>query len=119
MKKLIRDAILFSACSLALSACNEEAKETPVNKVEVNKEHEHTKTVISEKKESFNKYCPVTGGTITPEALKGETAEYKGKTYAFCCAGCIKSFKENPEKLSANLSEDGQKWVSESKRQEM
>jgi len=41
--------------------------------------------------------CPVTGETIA----KGDAAgsmEYKGKTYYFCCAGCIAKFKADPEK---------------------
>ncbi|MDB9744078.1 YHS domain-containing protein [Fibrobacterales bacterium] len=120
MKKLIRDAFFLGACSLALSACDEEAKkEATETKTTLEETHEHPKVAEVNQKKSFNKYCPVTGGTITPEAMQGETAELNGKTYAFCCAGCISSFNKDKEKYAANLSEDGQEWVSKQKRQEM
>ena len=44
-----------------------------------------------------NKMCPVTG-----DPVDGKTSyEYEGKTYNFCCPGCIDEFKKNPEKYSA------------------
>ena len=119
MKKLIRDAFFLGACSLALNACDEESKkETTKTKTTLEDKHEHPK-VTEVNLKSFNKYCPVTGGIITANAMKGETAELNGKTYAFCCAGCITSFKSNPEKYTVNLSEDGQEWTSSKKQQEM
>ena len=120
MKKLIRDAFILGACSLALSACNEESKkETKETKTTLEEKHEHPPVAEANQKKSFNKYCPVTGGTITAEAQMGETADFNGKTYAFCCAGCITSFNKDKEKYAANLSEDGQEWVSHQKRHEM
>ena len=43
--------------------------------------------------------CAVSGDvfTITEETPK---AEYEGGTYYFCCQGCAKSFRENPEEFT-------------------
>ena len=38
---------------------------------------------------------PVCNMTVD-EHSAAATAEYKGKTYYFCCAGCRRSFQENP-----------------------
>jgi YHS domain-containing protein len=40
--------------------------------------------------------CPVTGEKITKQSLK---AEYYGRTVHFCCHGCLKAAKQNPEKF--------------------
>ena len=45
--------------------------------------------------------CPV---------MKGKTSldysyEYQGKTYYFCCSGCIAAFKKDPEKYLAKIKE--------------
>lgn len=52
----------------------------------------------------FNKVCPVLGEDIDSD---GPAVLYKGKIYAFCCAGCDKKFTANPEKYLKNLSADG------------
>ncbi len=44
-----------------------------------------------------NTKCPVSGDDIDSKV----TAVYNGKTYAFCCADCIKSFNKDPEKYIA------------------
>ena len=44
-----------------------------------------------------NKTCPVSGDAIDPKV----TTVYNGKTYAFCCADCVKSFNKDPEKFAA------------------
>ncbi len=38
---------------------------------------------------------------VSDEALDNDnfTADYKGKTYVFCCNGCRKKFNANPEKF--------------------
>ena len=41
--------------------------------------------------------CPVSGEVIAKDAKK-ITAEYKGKTYFFCCEKCKAEFEKNPEK---------------------
>ena len=43
--------------------------------------------------------CPVMGGAIN----KNMFIEYKGKKVYFCCAGCEKKFKANPEQYIAKL----------------
>ena len=40
---------------------------------------------------------PVCGMAVDPSSAKGK-AEYKGKTYYFCCTGCEAKFKGDPEK---------------------
>ncbi|MBI2820399.1 MAG: YHS domain-containing protein [Acidobacteria bacterium] len=36
------------------------------------------------------------------ESKAAATADYHGKTYYFCAAGCKKSFEQNPEKYLAS-----------------
>lgn len=46
--------------------------------------------------------CPVTGDVIKSDKF---SAEYKGKTYYFCCKGCVKKFNKNPARfISENPS---------------
>ena len=45
--------------------------------------------------------CPVMGG----KANKESSYYYEGKTYYFCCPGCISKFKEDPEKYIAKKKE--------------
>jgi Cu+-exporting ATPase len=40
---------------------------------------------------------PVCGMMVDPKTAAGKS-EYKGKTYYFCSAGCMKDFDKNPEK---------------------
>ena len=49
--------------------------------------------------------CPVMGNPINKELY----TEYKGKKVYFCCPGCDKLFKENPEKYLAKLPQFGGK----------
>lgn len=56
----------------------------------------------------WNKVCPVMGEEVDPEA---PTEVYNGKTIGFCCPGCDKKFKKDPEKYMKNLSEDGSKYL--------
>ena len=41
--------------------------------------------------------CPVMKTWFTPNEVT-EKADYKGKTYFFCCAGCKTQFEQDPEK---------------------
>lgn len=43
--------------------------------------------------------CPVMNGPINKELF----VEYKGKKVYFCCQGCERMFKEEPEKYLAKL----------------
>ncbi len=56
----------------------------------------------------WNKVCPVMGEEVDSEA---PTEQYNGKTIGFCCPGCDKKFKKDPEKYMKNLSEDGTKFL--------
>ncbi|MCX6173882.1 MAG: YHS domain-containing protein [Ignavibacteriales bacterium] len=56
----------------------------------------------------WNKVCPVTGEDVDTDT---PTEVYQGKTIGFCCSGCIKKFKKDPEKYMKNLSEDGSKFL--------
>ena len=51
-----------------------------------------------------NKYCPVSGNKVG-EMGPPIKVEYNGKVYNLCCAGCVSSFKNNPEKYS-KIAED-------------
>jgi P-type Cu+ transporter len=44
--------------------------------------------------EISQKICPVTGENADPEV----SYAYNGKTYYFCCNGCVKKFKADPAK---------------------
>jgi YHS domain-containing protein len=44
-----------------------------------------------------NTKCPVSGDDIDPKV----TTVYNGKTYAFCCADCVKAFNKDPEKYAS------------------
>jgi YHS domain-containing protein len=53
-----------------------------------------------EKKEAeLNAKCPVTDD----DADKSITKEYKGRTIAFCCDGCVEDFDKDPKKYIAKL----------------
>lgn len=44
--------------------------------------------------------CPVSGEEFDVTASSPH-AEHDGKTYYFCCSGCEKKFKENPQKFTS------------------
>lgn len=47
---------------------------------------------------AVNEFCPLMSDhKVDPEV----TYAYKGKTYAFCCSGCIDDFKADPDKYAA------------------
>jgi Cu+-exporting ATPase len=47
---------------------------------------------------------PVCGMTVTPSRAAGRH-DYGGKTYFFCCAGCLNRFRADPEKYLAPKSQ--------------
>jgi len=65
-------------------------------------------TVATEQKQKAvdvgNQICPVSGEEINPQ-IKA-TYEYQGKIYNFCCAGCIKDFKKDPQKYIKKVEEE-------------
>ena len=46
--------------------------------------------------------CAVTGEVFTVKA-DSEKYEYEGKTYYFCCDGCLDDFKKDPAKFVARI----------------
>ncbi|MBU3912421.1 MAG: YHS domain-containing protein [Candidatus Omnitrophica bacterium] len=52
-----------------------------------------------------NKICPVSGEEIGG-SMMGAAYEYEGKTYNFCCAGCIDEFKKDPQKYIDKIAEE-------------
>ncbi len=52
-----------------------------------------------QKEAKLNAKCPVSGDEADPKM----TADYKGKTVAFCCEDCAKDFEKNPKKYLASL----------------
>lgn len=54
--------------------------------------------------EIANKLCPVSGGEV---GAMGPIVkhEYNGEIYNLCCAGCIETFNEDPEKYVEKIKE--------------
>jgi len=55
------------------------------------------KTPATSQPVAVNTKCPVSGDDVDPKV----TVVYDGKTYAFCCADCVKSFNKDPAKYAA------------------
>ncbi len=47
--------------------------------------------------------CPVLGGKIDQKVY----ADYQGKRVYFCCSGCIREFKKDPEKYLKKMDAEG------------
>jgi YHS domain-containing protein len=47
--------------------------------------------------------CPVLGGDVNKQVY----ADYQGKRIYFCCEGCDKEFKKDPEKYLKKLQDEG------------
>jgi len=91
MKKLtsLTLSILFLTMGLAFAQQSTSGSQSSVQPVEVG-----------------NKICPVSKEPVTGAMSdKPVTIEYKGKIYNLCCPGCLKAFKNNPEKYS-KIAED-------------
>ncbi|MHC5036503.1 MAG: efflux RND transporter periplasmic adaptor subunit [Planctomycetota bacterium] len=54
------------------------------------------------------RHCPVMGGEID----KSQFMDFRGMRIYFCCAGCEKSFLEDPDKYLASLEALGEKPVA-------
>ncbi|MCX5642855.1 MAG: cupredoxin domain-containing protein [Candidatus Omnitrophica bacterium] len=66
--------------------------------------HEHSATTITQQTTSDSSICPVTREQFKPTA-QSPSYKYKGKTYQFCCSGCVNPFKKNPEKYISQIKE--------------
>lgn len=49
-------------------------------------------------KPATNTKCPVTGEAVT---AKSGTVVVNGRTYRYCCKGCVPKLQKNPEKYLA------------------
>lgn len=113
--KILSVIFIFSAIALA----QEKPKQEKMEKAEEKETHEmiHHKEIVVDSVEvavgPWNKLCPVMGNKVDPEV---PTVEFEGKAYGFCCAGCDDKFRNNPEKYSKNLSEDGEKFTGKKSR---
>ena len=63
--------------------------------------HDHDQHKMGEKDKNTEKthdlgICPV----MKEKATKEYSYVHEGKTYYFCCAGCVEEFKKDPEKYS-------------------
>ena len=81
-------AILALGAIIALPGCNKETKAEPKSTASMG---------------AMNDRCPLTGAAVNKSA---PTANYHGKTVAFCCGGCAAKFdamtdSEKDKKLAA------------------
>lgn len=59
--------------------------------------------VFGEQQKNPQKLCPVMGGEIDTSVY----TDYQGKRVYFCCAGCIESFKKEPQKYIQKMTVEG------------
>jgi YHS domain-containing protein len=69
-------------------------------------------TNLTTKSDAWNKVCPIDGKAINQEI---KMITYKDHKYGFCGEDCAVLFKENPEAYIKNLSDDGTKFIGDSK----
>lgn len=63
-----------------------------------------------------NKICPILGEKIDEETKV--TYEYQGKAYNFCCAMCIDTFNDDPQKYIKKVEEELQARNEAEKQEE-
>ena len=96
---------LFMLASIMLTGCEEsEPESTEPAAMEMDNdmaEHEAVvaKTAAVAVSATEQTLCPIMDAPINKDLF----VEYEGKKVYFCCAGCEKLFKENPEKYLAKL----------------
>lgn len=100
--------ILFVAFFSSVSMAQHHNKRDTTNAKKMIMHENNMDSTKTETAKVWNKVCPVMGEEVDEEA---PTFEYKGKNYGFCCPGCDKKFKKDPEKYIKNLSEDGTKFL--------
>ena len=55
---------------------------------------------ITEAKVGDRTRCPVTNQVFVVNAESPKT-QFEGKTYYFCCEGCVNKFKQNPQQFTS------------------
>ena len=85
---------LLLAMGLLIASCEEkETTKTDTDKSQVTPASaDGTQTI-----------CPIMGNKITQECF----VDYNGKRIYFCCPGCDKTFKEEPEKYIRQMESKG------------
>ncbi len=73
-------------------------------------EQKRKATIVREPVKEIGKQAVQTTCPLMEEMAidKSVYTEYKGKKVYFCCAGCINTFKENPEKYLSKLPQFNQ-----------
>jgi YHS domain-containing protein len=61
----------------------------------------------TEKKQTTNKLCPVSGGPVSEKYR----VEYNGQYVYVCCEGCVNEFKKNPETFVAKMSKEERELI--------
>ena len=96
---------LFLAASIMLIGCEEsEPETTEPAAMEMSNAMAENEAVMAEVATQVvsateQTLCPVMDAPINKDLF----VEYQGKKVYFCCGGCEKLFKENPEKYLAKL----------------
>jgi len=91
-------SLMISTCAFALSDhSSHEQKSSVMGQEQKGSMMEHMKEKAPAVVEAGNKICPVTGEKVG-EMGPAVRYEYQGRIYNLCCAGCVKTFKNDPEK---------------------
>ena len=98
--------VIFTACSKN----HEQNQKEESAVVQTEQQMQMTSSKVGDDAETvaWNKVCPVTGEEVSSDA---PTVTYDGKAYGFCCPGCDKKFKDDPEGYAKNLSADGTTFI--------
>lgn len=59
------------------------------------------------------KVCLITGEKIGSEGMTTVAITNQNQEIKFCCAGCVKAFKKDPEKYMKKLAEEEKKLKAE------
>jgi YHS domain-containing protein len=108
MKRQLFTTLFFVLIAFTFQAVYAQKADTKQTQQKAKTVQAKTTDKKAEVKKIWNVVCPVMGNKVNP---KIPTAEYKGKTIGFCCAGCDKKFRADPETYMKNLSADGKTFV--------
>ena len=95
MKPLL--PILFAVAATLAVGCSNKTAPAPAGATPTQAAQPQLKAP-GEAKVGDKTTCPVMKGHEFVVTDASPKAEYKGKTYYFCCPGCVDEFKQNPAK---------------------
>jgi YHS domain-containing protein len=105
MKKIVLAiSSLLIILSFSYNYAQDKKDSKDVQKTEIKNSGSKTTDVKTAGK-FVNKTCIVSHEEIDSKF----SAEYKGKTYAFCCNTCLKKFNKDPEKYVAKFEKENSK----------